>query len=102
MRAVARAACLLTTRVRVATSVPTVTPSSVTAEPAIRLGETRTPPLATVLTAAAIWATLTERDWPKATRSLVCEVIASPGVRMPGVSPRTPTSVRWPRPNFCR
>ena len=51
-----RAACLLTTRVRVATSVPTVTPSSVTAEPEIRLGETRTPPLAIVFTAAAIWS----------------------------------------------
>ena len=34
----ARAACSLTTRVRVAASVPTVGPSSVTAEPSIRLG----------------------------------------------------------------
>src|SRR5699024_936950 len=66
--AVARAASLLITRVRVATSVPTVTPSSVTADPEIRLGDTRTPPLATVFTAAAICATLTDSDWPKATR----------------------------------
>ena len=97
-----RAACLLTTRVRVVVSVPTVIPSSVTALPEIRLGETRTPLLAIVFTAAAIWRTLTDSDWPKATRSLVWEVIASPGVRMPGVSPRTPTLVFWPRPKRWR
>ncbi len=60
------------------------------------LGLTRTPPLATVLMAAAICTTLTDSDWPKATRSLVWDVITSPGVRMPGVSPRTPMSVLVP------
>ena len=80
--------------------MPTTVPSSVVAEPWTRLGETRTPPLAMVLIAAAICTALTDSDWPKAIRSLRSgwSRRLSSG-RMPWLSPRTPMSVRWPSPN---
>ena len=52
----------------------------------MRLGSTRTPPLAMVLTAAAICTALTESDWPKAMRSSVWLVHSEPEGRMPGLS----------------
>ena len=64
-------------------SVPTVTPSSVVALPAMTLGSTRTPPLAIVLIAAAICTALTESDCPNAIRSLVCDVSSGPAGMMP-------------------
>ena len=95
------ASALITWRVS-AVSVPTVTPSSVVACPEMTLGETRTPPLATVLIAAAICTALTDSDCPNAIRSLVCDVSSGPAGMMPAVSPRTPMSVVRPRPNERR
>ena len=91
-----------TTCSSVATPVPTFAPSSVVALPRIRLGVIRTPPLAMVFTAAIICSALTETDWPNAIRSPVCEVHMLGSGRMPGVSPRIPTSVRRPSPNRSR
>ena len=85
-------------RARSAWSVPTTSPSSVVAEPSIRLGETRTPPFAIVLTAAAICTPLTESDWPNAMRSCIWWVQVLPAGSRPEVSPRTPMSVRLAEP----
>ncbi|CAB4690025.1 unannotated protein [freshwater metagenome] len=62
IRAVCRAAPVLTTRRSVTVSVPTCVPSSVVAAPMTRLGSMRTPSLAMVLIAAVICRALTETD----------------------------------------
>ncbi len=93
---------MLTTWRRVAVSVPTSAPESVTALPRTRLGSIRTPPLAMVLIAAAICSALTDIDCPKEIRSSVWLVHMLGEGRMPGVSPITPTPVRVPRPKASR
>ena len=70
--------------------------------PLIRLGSTWTPPLAIVLTAAAICTALTARPWPNAMVSWLIWAHCDGSASRPAVSPRTPMSVRWPSPNLRR
>ncbi len=82
--------------------MPTDWPRLLVALPWIRLGETRTPPLAIVLTAAAICRPFTDTLWPKAMRSWIIPFQAALDGSRPAVSPVTPMSVRWPRPKRVR
>ena len=62
----------------------------------------RTPPLAMVLTAAAICMAFTESDWPNAIRSRSGSFQMLGSGRMPRDSAPRPTLVGWPRPNLAR
>ena len=82
--------------------MPISMPSSRLAWPWISVGSMRTPPLAMVLTAAAICMAFTESDWPKAIRSPIWLFHTLGSGRLPRDSAPSPTLVGWPRPNLAR
>ena len=70
--------------------------------PSIRVGCTRTPPLAIVAYTSAIWIAVVATPWPNDSVYRVSAAHCDTGGSRPALSPGSPRPRGWPRPNARR